>query len=312
MGYNKPHNKGSDNPKQLGSCSLLTWISSVNYFKWWDVLSNTTCFFIEQFQYSIVKPPPRPIIGISIVQIYSNQNIRIVQSPKTCDISICPTWKSSHHQLFKFTQPFTRGHLHRYLNDDTRLEVGVLLPFLILQNESVDKGGPGSVFFKWRWLTSRHLIYIKRIWWRTVDFQSTDVERHTHTHTHQITKNPIDICYFARDFNIKLLQIIPMIFHLLDSVCHQKFLKTIVFLTCSTEPWQLTVFHTTKSHLDLTIVNLKFASREMRTPNQQWPQDPPLKPTPLKTTPPKFNIAPEKLPSQKVSSLPTIHFQGLC
>ena len=29
-------------------------------------------------------------------------------------------------------------------------------------------------------------------------------------------------------------------------------------------------------------------------------------------TPPKFNIAPEKLPSQKVSSLPTIHFQGLC
>ena len=29
-------------------------------------------------------------------------------------------------------------------------------------------------------------------------------------------------------------------------------------------------------------------------------------------TPPKFNIAPEKLPSQKESSLPTIHFPGLC
>ena len=29
-------------------------------------------------------------------------------------------------------------------------------------------------------------------------------------------------------------------------------------------------------------------------------------------TPQQFNIAPEKLPSQKVSSLPTIHFQGLC
>ena len=28
--------------------------------------------------------------------------------------------------------------------------------------------------------------------------------------------------------------------------------------------------------------------------------------------PAKFNIAREKLPSQKVSSLPTIHFQGLC
>ena len=27
---------------------------------------------------------------------------------------------------------------------------------------------------------------------------------------------------------------------------------------------------------------------------------------------PKFNIAPEKLPSQKESSLPTIIFQGLC
>lgn len=83
-------------------------------------------------------------------------------------------------------------------------------------------------------------ILSKEIWWRTVDFQSTDVERHTHTH--QITKNPIDICYFARDFNIKLLQIIPMIFHLLDSVCHQKFLKTIVFLTCFTEPLQLVIF----------------------------------------------------------------------
>ena len=27
-------------------------------------------------------------------------------------------------------------------------------------------------------------------------------------------------------------------------------------------------------------------------------------------TPPKFNIVPQKLPSQKESSLPTIHFQG--
>ena len=29
-------------------------------------------------------------------------------------------------------------------------------------------------------------------------------------------------------------------------------------------------------------------------------------------TPRKFNIAPEKVPSQKESSLPTIIFQGLC
>ena len=112
------------------------------------------------------------------------------------------------------------------------------------------------------------------------------------------------MCYFARDFNIKSLQIIPMIFHLLDSVCHQKFLKTIVFLTCSTEPLQLVTSYD------------KIAPRSDHCkPQICQPRNADIKPavatrstveanTPLKTTPPKFNITPEKLPSQKVSSLP--------
>ena len=74
----------------------------------------------------------------------------------------------------------------------------------------------------------------------------------------------------------------------------------------------------------LTIDEPKFKEFEAFFPtcfSASWPSDipqmasqtkPPPHVPPPGNTHLKFNIAPEKLPSQKENSLPTIHFQGLC